>query len=46
MLIQICRDYSSLPPLEILTVGNIRFFYEALRPELMGDNYVRPDDGR
>lgn len=40
MLVQICRDYATLPPFETITVGQIRFFYEALRHELMGG-----DDG-
>jgi len=34
MLRQICRDYSGLPDCRTLTLGEIRFFYEGLRPEL------------
>jgi len=33
MLRQICRDYSSLPDPRTLTMSEIRFFYEGLRPE-------------
>lgn len=35
MLRQICRDYSSLPDPRTLTLAEIRFFYHALRPELI-----------
>ncbi len=34
MLLQICRDYSSLPDPRTLTIGEIRTFYDNLRPEL------------
>lgn len=34
MLLQICRDYSGLPDARTLTMSNIRFFYEGIRPEL------------
>ena len=34
MLIQICRDYHSLPDPRTLSMTEIRFFYEALRSEL------------
>lgn len=45
MLIQICRDYSTLPDLRTIELYEIRFFYDALRPELMGDDYVRSERG-
>ena len=41
MFIQICRDYATLPPLNSITIGQIRFFYAGLRFELMGG----PADG-
>lgn len=34
MLLQICRDYSTLPPLSEITASQIRFFYDGLRAEL------------
>lgn len=34
MLVQICRDYNGLPDARTLTMAEIRFFYNALRPEL------------
>lgn len=34
MLRQVCRDYSGLPDPRTLTLSEIRFFYEGLRPEL------------
>src|SRR5690606_36302546 len=34
MLWQICRDYPGLPDPRTLTTGEIRFFYDGLRPEL------------
>lgn len=34
MLLQICRDYAGLPDARTLTMTQIRFFYEGLRPEL------------
>ncbi len=34
MLIQICRDYASLPDPRSLTLGEIRFFYDGMRAEL------------
>lgn len=35
MLLQICRDYHSLPDPRSLSLAEIRFFYEGLRPELI-----------
>jgi hypothetical protein len=34
MLIQICRDYAGLPDPRDLTLTEIRWFYDGLRPEL------------
>jgi hypothetical protein len=34
MLLQICREYPALPDPRTLTVDEIRFFYDDLKPEL------------
>ncbi len=34
MLVQVCRDFPTLPDPRTLTMGEIRFFYESLRAEL------------
>lgn len=34
MLLQICRDYPTLPDPRTLSMSEIRFFYEGLRAEL------------
>ncbi len=34
MLLQICRDYSTLPDIRTMTLSEIRFFYNGLRSEL------------
>lgn len=34
MLIQVCRDYPSLPDPRTLSVKEIKFFYEGVRKEL------------
>jgi hypothetical protein len=34
MLLQICREYPGLPDPRTLTLDEIRFFYDDLRPEL------------
>ena len=34
MLLQVCRDYPGLPDARTMKAREIRFFYEALRPEL------------
>ena len=34
MLLQIARDYAGLPDVRTLTVPEIVFFYDGLRPEL------------
>ena len=36
MILQICRDYPGLPDVRSLTINEIRFFYDGLRPELKG----------
>lgn len=35
MLLQCARDYAGLPDPRTLTIGEIVFFYEGLRPELI-----------
>lgn len=40
MLLQICRDYSGLPDARTLTIDEIVFFYDGLRPELRA--YSKP----
>ena len=40
MLLQITRDYSSLPSPHTITSSEIRFFYNGLRPELR--QHTRP----
>lgn len=35
MYAQVLREYPSLPPVESLTLGEVRFFYDKLRPELL-----------
>lgn len=37
MLVQVCRQYSSLPDPRTLTLTEIRFFYEGLRKSLQRD---------
>lgn len=34
MLLQICADYPGLPDVRTMTLGEIRFFYNPLRPIL------------
>ena len=41
MLLQICRDYSTLPNPLALDVSEIKLFYDGLRAELL-----RTSDGR
>ena len=36
MLLQICRDYATLPDIRTLELSEIRFFYNGLRHELLG----------
>lgn len=40
MLRQICLDYSGLPDARTLTLADIRFFYDGLRPTLR--KYTKP----
>lgn len=40
MLLQIARDYPGLPDARTLTIAEIVFFYEGLRPELK--RHTRP----
>jgi len=35
MAVNICRIYHSLPDVRTLSAGEIRFFYEAIKGELM-----------
>jgi len=43
MLLQIARDYAGLPDARSLTIGEIVFFYEGLRPELKKYTRGKPD---
>lgn len=43
MILQIAREYPGLPDVRTLTVGEIVFFYDALRSELR--KYSRPQSG-
>ena len=38
MLLVICREYGGLPDCRTLTVGEIKFFYDALKPGLEHGN--------
>lgn len=40
MLTQVCREYPGLPDPRTMTMTEIRFFYEGLRPELK--KHTRP----
>lgn len=42
MMLQVARDYPGLPDLRTLTVGEIAFFYEGLRPELKKHTKPQP----
>jgi len=42
MLLQICRDYATLPDPRTLTVEEIVFFYEGSRPGLK--RYTKPNE--
>jgi hypothetical protein len=42
MLLQVCRDYPGLPDPRTLTMTEIRFFYEGLRPELRKHTAPQP----
>lgn len=43
MLLQCARDYAGLPDARTLTLGEIVFFYEGLRPELIKHTRARPE---
>lgn len=43
MLLQCARDYAGLPDARTLTIPEIVFFYEGLRPELLKHTRVKPD---
>ncbi len=43
MLLQCARDYAGLPDARTLTIGELVFFYEGLRPELRKHTRVAPD---
>ena len=34
MLLQVCRDYQSVPDIRTIKFSEISFFYDGLRPEL------------
>lgn len=42
MILQICRDYAGLPDVRTLTVEEIVFFYDGLRPELKAATKPKP----
>ena len=42
MMLQVARDYPGLPDLRTLTVGEIAFFYDGLRPELKKHTKPQP----
>jgi hypothetical protein len=43
MLLQCARDYPGLPDARTLTVPEIVFFYEGLRPELQKHTRPKPE---
>lgn len=43
MLLQCARDYAGLPDARTLTIPEIVFFYEGLRPELIKHTRVKPE---
>lgn len=45
MLLQVARDYPGLPDARTLTIGEIVFFYEGLRPELRKHTRPAPAPG-
>jgi hypothetical protein len=45
MLLQVARDYPGLPDARTLTIGEIVFFYEGLRPELRKHTRPAPTPG-
>lgn len=43
MLLQCARDYAGLPDARTLTIGELVFFYDGLRPELHKHTRVAPE---
>lgn len=43
MLLQCARDYPGLPDVRTLTIPELVFFYEGLRPELIKYTRIKPD---
>jgi hypothetical protein len=43
MLLQCARDYAGLPDARTLTLAELVFFYEGLRPELQKHTRVAPE---
>jgi hypothetical protein len=46
MLYQIARDYPGVPDVRTLTVAEIAFFYDGLRPELRKHTRGKPEPRR
>jgi hypothetical protein len=42
MLLQICREFPGLPDPRTMTLAEIRFFYDDLRPELKKRTKTQP----
>ena len=42
MLRQVCADYAGLPDFRTLTLSEIRFFYDGLRPTLCRHTDTEP----
>jgi hypothetical protein len=42
ILLQIARDYPGLPDVRTLTMSELRFFYEGLRPSLRQHTHPEP----
>jgi len=43
MVLQCARDYAGLPDVRTLTIGELVFFYDGLRPELHKHTRVAPE---
>jgi hypothetical protein len=43
MVLQCARDYAGLPDARTLTIGELVFFYDGLRPELHKHTRAAPD---
>lgn len=46
MFAQICREYHTLPDLDTITAGQIRWFYDMLRPDLIKQTAPKPEGGK